>query len=233
VKTIADRIIAFNRSLSFKGTLPPNIRIMNPFKEDKQAVKVSETFYEKYYSDNNPRRLILGINPGRFGAGATGVPFTDPKRLIEKLEIEYHGKLLHEPSSVFVYEMIDAFGGAEAFYANFYINSVCPLGFTIIDKNGKEKNYNYYDSKELLTAVREFAVWNIQKQIAISGTGDVCYCMGTGTNLKILQKINQEYRFFNTIISLEHPRFIVQYKQKQKEHYIRQYVMKLNEHRFV
>lgn len=196
-------------------------------------MKVSETFYEKYYSDNNPRRLILGINPGRFGAGATGVPFTDPKRLIEKLEIEYHGKLLHEPSSVFVYEMIDAFGGAEAFYANFYINSVCPLGFTIIDKNGKEKNYNYYDSKELLTAVREFAVWNIQKQIAISGTGDICYCMGTGTNLKILQKINQEHRFFNTIISLEHPRFIVQYKQKQKEHYIRQYVMKLNEHRFV
>jgi hypothetical protein len=233
VKTVAERIIEFNRSLSFKGTLPPHIRIMNPFQEDEQAASVSEAFYGKYYNDNNPRRLILGINPGRFGAGATGVPFTDPKRLIEKVGIEYHGKLLHEPSSVFVYEMMDAFGGAQTFYRNFYINSVCPLGFTIVDKNGKEKNYNYYDSKDLLAAVKEFAVWNIKKQIAISGTGDICYCMGTGTNLKILQQLNQKHHFFNTIVPLEHPRFIVQYRHKQKEHYIREYVRKLNEHRFI
>jgi hypothetical protein len=233
VKTVAEKIIGFNRSLSFKGSLPSDIRIMNPFQEDEQAVSVSEAFYRKYYSDQNPRRLILGINPGRFGAGATGVPFTDPKRLIDKLGIEYSGKLLHEPSSVFVYEMIDAFGGAKAFYRNFYINSVCPLGFTIADKNGKEKNYNYYDSKELLTAVREFAVWNIKQQISISGTGDICYCMGTGTNLKILKQLNEEYHFFDTIVPLEHPRFIVQYKQKQKEYYIQEYIRKLNEYRFI
>ncbi len=27
------------------------------------------------------RYLILGINPGRFGGGITGIPFTDPIRL--------------------------------------------------------------------------------------------------------------------------------------------------------
>ena len=134
MKTIAEKIIEFNRNLSFKGKLPANIRIMNPFGEAPQAMKVSEVFYKKFYNDFHPRRLILGINPGRFGAGTTGIPFTDPKRLIEKLGIEYEGKLLHEPSSVFVYEMIDAYGGAKQFYGNFYINSVCPLGFTIADK---------------------------------------------------------------------------------------------------
>ena len=205
---------------------------MNPFGEAPQAMKVSEVFYKKFYNDFHPRRLILGINPGRFGAGTTGIPFTDPKRLIEKLGIEYEGKLLHEPSSVFVYEMIDAYGGAKQFYGNFYINSVCPLGFTIADKNGKEKNYNYYDSKELFALVKDFAVENIEKQIAISGTGDVCYCLGTGTNLKILQQLNTKYNFFKVIIPLEHPRFIVQYKQKQKAYYIREYVRKLNEFRF-
>ena len=37
-------------------------------------------------------------------------------------------------SSVFIYDMIAAFGGAEQFYSRFYINSLSLLGFT---KNGK------------------------------------------------------------------------------------------------
>jgi len=49
---------------------------MNPFRENPEALIVSGKFYKKYYNDNNPRFLILGINPGRFGAGVTGIPFT-------------------------------------------------------------------------------------------------------------------------------------------------------------
>ncbi len=96
--------------------------------------------------------MILGINPGRFGGGVTGIPFTDPKRVIEKCGLAYSGEMKHEPSSVFVYEMIDAFGGAIKFYEQFYIHSVCPLGFTNINNKGKAINYNYYDSKELTKA---------------------------------------------------------------------------------
>ena len=180
--TFADRIIAFNKQLDFHGGLPEGISIMNPFRENVNIIPVSSGFYRKYYNDNNPRHLILGINPGRFGAGITGIPFTDPKRLIEKCALEFSGELKHEPSSVFVYEVIDAFGGSEEFYRRFYINSVCPLGFTSNRPDGKELNYNYYDSKELTNAVYSFIIDNIRKQISIGVETDVCFCFGTGKN---------------------------------------------------
>jgi hypothetical protein len=44
-------------------------------------MKICSSFYQKYYADNKKRSLIIGINPGRFGAGVTGIPFTDPIRL--------------------------------------------------------------------------------------------------------------------------------------------------------
>ncbi len=100
MKTFADRIIAFNQSLDFNGTLPAGIRIMNPFKEDPDILPVSAGFYRKYFDDSEPRHMILGINPGRFGGGVTGVPFTDSKRLKQECKLPYFGKETHEPSSV-------------------------------------------------------------------------------------------------------------------------------------
>lgn len=229
MKTLADRIIAFNQALEFNGTLPSGIRIMNPFKENKDILPISSTFYKKYYDDNSKRHLILGINPGRLGAGLTGIPFTDPKRLVSKCNIPYTGESAHEPSSVFVYEVIDAFGGAEAFYKRFYIHSICPLGFTSIKADGKEVNYNYYDSKELTDCVLDFIVDNIQKQIALGVYTNICYCFGTGKNEKFLQELNKKYRFFQKIIALEHPRFIMQYKSKSKEEYIEKYLRAFGE----
>jgi hypothetical protein len=113
MSTFADRIIEFNRSLEFNPELPYGISVMNPFIESPEALKISSAFYKKFYNDNKMRRLILGINPGRFGAGVTGVPFTDTKRLSDKCGLEIKGKHTHEPSSVFIYEVIDAYGGAE------------------------------------------------------------------------------------------------------------------------
>src|ERR1700760_3199068 len=155
--SFADRIIRFIEQLHYTGDpLPAGIRIMNPYLESEQAMAISKTFYQRFYNDNNKRHLILGINPGRFGAGLTGIPFTDTKRLVSECHIPYEGKISHEPSSVFVYDMIHAFGGAEAFYSKFYINSLCPLGFTIVDDKGKEKNYNYFDNPALQKATTSF-----------------------------------------------------------------------------
>lgn len=224
MKTFADKIIAFNESLEFNGTLPKGIRIMNPFKENKDILPISSTFYKKYYNDNLKRHLILGINPGRLGAGLTGIPFTDPKRLVANCHIPYTGESAHEPSSVFVYDVINAFGGPEAFYKRFYIHSVCPLGFTSVKADGKEVNYNYYDSKELTDSVYDFIIENIQKQIALGVHTDICYCFGTGKNEKFLLEINKKYSFFGKIIALEHPRFVMQYKAKSKEVYIEKYL---------
>jgi hypothetical protein len=228
--TFADSVIDFNKQLEYTGPqLPAGIRIMNPFKEEEQAMRISSQFYHKYYNDDGKRHIILGINPGRFGGGVTGIPFTDPKRLKSECGIEYNSKITHEPSSVYVYEMINAYGGAEAFYNKFYINSLCPLGFTIIDKKGKEKNYNYYDSRELCTTVTPFIIENIKSQISLGVYTDVCFCFGTGQNEKFIRKLNDEHGFFEKIVALEHPRFIMQYKSKSKQAYIDKYLEAFSE----
>lgn len=223
--TFGQKVILFNRQLEYTGApLPAGIRIMNPFREHEQALRISELFYNKYYNDDNARHIILGINPGRFGGGLTGIPFTDPKRLRSACHIGYQGKVTHEPSSVFVYEMINAYGGPEAFYRDFYINSPCPLGFTTVNADGKEKNYNYYDSKALTDAVTGFMTDNIRKQIALGIDTDTCFCFGTGKNESFLNKLNKQYGFFKRIVALEHPRFIMQYKAKTKLFYIDKYL---------
>lgn len=221
--TFADKVIHFNQNLHFEGTLPEGIGIMNPFRDNHGALEVSSRFYKKYYDDHQPRHLILGINPGRFGAGLTGVPFTDPKRLEEKCGIPFPGPKAYEPSSVFVYDVIEAYGGAASFYDRFYINSVCPLGFVRKTEKG-EVNYNYYDSKALTAAALPFILDSIGKHLALGVQTDLCFCFGTGQNYRFLEQLNREHRFFGRILPLDHPRFVMQYKLKSKATYIEKYL---------
>lgn len=223
MKTFAEKVIQVNKNLRFDGVLPGGIQVMNPFR-DREAFNVSSAFYNKYYSDFKKRFLILGINPGRFGAGLTGIPFTDPKRLIGDCGIPYSGKPTHEPSSVFIYEMIKAYGGTQQFYSQFYINSLSPLGFTASTPAGNVVNYNYYDSEALRIAVTPFIIKNITTQIKIGTYTDTCVCFGTGKNEQFLQKLNQQYGFFSNIVALEHPRYIMQYQSKNKQFYIDKYL---------
>jgi hypothetical protein len=222
--TFADKVISFYKSLDFSGALPPGISIMNPYRDNPDIIEVITGFYRKFYNDNKSRHLILGINPGRFGAGVTGIPFTDTKRLKDYCGIILPGLETFETSSVYVYEMITRYGGPEKFYSGFYINSLSPLGFTSRSGSGREINYNYYDSKKLMEAVKSFIIWNIQEQIKIGIECDVCFCFGTGKNFKYLSELNDEYSFFGKIVPLEHPRYIMQYKSKQKEFYIKKYL---------
>jgi hypothetical protein len=223
--TFAENAIRFNERLQYTGgPLPTGIRIMNPFAEFPEVSHISSAFYRKYYNDKRTRHLILGINPGRFGAGLTGIPFTDPKRLVSECSIEYTGNPTHEPSSEFIYEMIRAYGGANSFYGNFYINSICPLGFTETGLNGREKNYNYYDSRELTERVNGFIVENLHSLSQMDVYTDVCFCFGIGQNEKYLRKINGQHNFFREIVSLEHPRYIMQYQRANKDFYIEKYI---------
>ncbi len=219
----ADRAIKYYKNLDFKGTLPEGISMMNPIREHAHIKAITTQFYKKYYSDNNKRHLILGINPGRLGAGSTGIPFTDTKRLIEKCNIPIVDLHTHEPSSVFVYDVIEAFGGPHKFYSKFYINSVCPLGFTIAQKGKKDINFNYYDDSKLQNAVYGFIKWNIETQIELGCYSDICFCLGTGKNFNFLNALNKKEKYFNQIIPLDHPRYVMQYKLKQKDVYIEKY----------
>ncbi|NJN33535.1 MAG: DUF4918 family protein [Saprospiraceae bacterium] len=213
--TFADKVIDFNKKIHFEGQLPDGIRIMNPFRDTPSVLATSSAFYKKYYDDFEPRHLILGINPGRHGAGLTGVPFTDPKRLKEKCGVDFEGTLAHEPSSVFVYEIIETYGGLEAFYRDFYINSPCPLGFTKINERKKEVNYNYYDSKTLTEAVSEFMVESMEKHLALGIKTDVAFCLGAGQNFKFLSKLNKYIEKENKILRLLQLMIILVWNKKE------------------
>ena len=216
----AEMIINFYRSLE-PPPLPKGIEILFP-QENKEVMKVVETFFCKFYNDTNPRHLIFGINPGRFGAGTTGINFTAPKQLKEFCGIDHSFKSQTELSAEFIYESIQAYGGVEKFYANYFITSVSPLGFL---KNGL--NLNYYDDKKLQTVVTPFIINSIQKQISLGFKTDFCICIGGDKNLKFFSALNQEYEFFEEIVPLPHPRFIMQYRRKQRENYIQQYLLAL------
>jgi len=217
-------VIRFFKELEFSGSLPPGISIMNPFRNNPHILPVITQFYKKFYNDTNQRYLIMGINPGRFGAGVTGIPFTDSKRLAEKCGLSIPDLKTFETSSVFVYEMIEAFGGVEQFYNKFFISAVCPLGFILVNDKGKNINYNYYDNPKLTTAVKGFITDSLAKQLEFGIRKETCFCLGTGKNFNFLVKLNGELKVFDKIVPLEHPRFIMQYKSKQKDLYIKKYL---------
>lgn len=195
---------------------------MNPYR-DSNTLDVVHFFYKKFYNDTRERTLILGINPGRFGGGITGIPFTDPLKLETNCDIENKLPKKTELSADFIYRMIEAFGGPKKFYEQFYIGAVCPLGFT---EHGK--NLNYYDIKELQESLHDFIVQSIQKQLTFGINRKVCYCLGEGENFKFLSRLNKVHGFFKEIIPLAHPRFIMQYKRKEIDAYIKKYLEELS-----
>lgn len=226
--TFAEKAVSFFKTLEYKGELPSYVSIMNPFRNNPLVMPVIKEFFIKFYNDNKTRHLILGINPGRFGAGSTGIPFTDTKRLSEKCGISIPGIQTHEPSSAFIYEMIDAFGGTDSFYSCFYISAVSPLGFTISGKNDKQVNYNYYDSNQLTGSIYSFIVESLESQLDFGIERDVCFCLGTGKNYRFITEFNKNSGYFKQIIPLEHPRFIMQYRSKLKQEYIMKYINELS-----
>jgi hypothetical protein len=214
----ATDLFKFYRSLRPSLELPNDVVWLYPQK-DPVVMDVVKQFLDKYYNDSHQRRLLFGINPGRFGAGVTGVNFTAPRQLSQFCGIDHPFKDQSELSAEFIYDMIDQYGGPEKFYRNFFITSVCPLGFI---KHGK--NINYYDDRELLATVEPFIISAIEKQLKLNVDRDTCYSIGGEKNCKYLNKLNQQYNWFGKIIPLAHPRFIMQYRRKKKQEFIDAYI---------
>ncbi|MGO3237869.1 MAG: uracil-DNA glycosylase family protein [Psychroflexus halocasei] len=216
MKTFAENIINYYKQLQLEEDLGNDIQQINPYQNNPLIEKTVKKFYTKYFNDNRKRQLIIGINPGRLGVGVTGIPFTDTKRLEEDCGIKIPNIKSHEPSSIFVYQMIEKYGGAEKFYQDFYVNSVCPVGF--IRKNKKENwvNCNYYDFDWLFEKLENFIVTQLKEQIAFGIDRSTCFVLGK-KNAKYLERINAKEKLFDKIIVFNHPRYIVQYKSKQSD----------------
>lgn len=218
MNTFADSLMHYYSDLKPPKGLPKEVEVMNPYQNEK-TFEIASTFYRKYYDDNNERIICFGINPGRFGAGITGVPFTDPIKLEEACGIKNSFDKKAELSTRFIYEMIDAYGGPKRFYSKFYISAVSPLGYL---KDGI--NLNYYDIKGHKELFEKYALNEIKKQFPLGISRKVAFSIGKGQNIKFLNWLNEKYDLFDSIIPLSHPRWVMQYRLKRKEEFIQEYI---------
>ncbi len=219
--TFAEKATRYFSNLKLPKRLPNEISILNPYfkKEVNNAV---QRFFKKYFDDNENRVFVFGINPGRFGGGLTGISFTDPVALWEECGIENDLGERQEPSSKFIYRMIKEYGGVKKFYSKIFITALYSLA---IIKDGK--NYNYYDSLKLYDSLKTQIVSAIKEQIMFGADRRFAVCLGK-KNAKYFNEINKEHNFFEELRVLHHPRYIMQYRSKEVNNYIADYINALS-----
>jgi Domain of unknown function (DUF4918) len=220
--TFADQVIDFYLNGERPEIATPGFSIMDPF-AGEPVIKCLTDFSHAMYGDRNERLFVIGINPGRFGGGVTGIPFTDPWALRECCGIETSVTGKRELSSEFVYAFIEQFGGAREFYRHCFLTAVLPFGLL---RDGK--NVNYYDDRALLTELTPYIVRTLRWQIEFGTRRDVAIVLGGGKNFDCLTRINNEHHFFDRLVPLDHPRFIMQYRRKKVDEYILRYVDTIN-----
>ncbi|MGH2645242.1 MAG: uracil-DNA glycosylase family protein [Chitinophagaceae bacterium] len=155
-----------------------------------------------YYNDSNQRRFIIGINPSRYGAGVTGVPFTDTKRLENACGIKMQSAHTHEVSSVFMYDMIEAYGGVKNFFKDFYINSPFPSAIIRRTKEDQWLNANYYDDPILFETVKDFMIASLKKHIVLGLATSEVFILGK-KNADFISRLNKEAKLFDQLTILE------------------------------
>ena len=89
-----------------------------------------------------------------------------------------------EISAAFMFEVMEAYGGVEKFYSDFFFTTTMPLGLL---KN--DKNYNYYDDMETQTALEPYIEETLLKQMSFPQAKPNIICVGQGKNLKYLTSI--------------------------------------------
>jgi hypothetical protein len=217
VSTFGERALRFYTSLELRNKLPRGIAVLNPYGNPRIRDYVS-SFLFKFFSDNHKRVLAFGINPGRFGAGITGVTFTDPMALETYCRIPNDLPKKRELSSVLIYEFINLWGSPEKFYRDFFLTAVSPLGFV---KDGR--NFNFYDHPALLRDIKPFLIRSIESQIGFGTRRETAIVLGTGKIRNVFEDLNRECSFFKTVHAVEHPRFIMQYRRRKLRDYLLKY----------
>lgn len=219
--SFSNKAIKYFRSLKTHKPVHGGIEIINPY-EFGDVNSVVKNFYKKFYKDDKKRIFMIGINPGRFGGGLTGIAFTDPVALRENCGIENNLGSRKELSSRFIYNVAERFGGVNKFFSRIFLTALYP--FAII-KDGK--NYNYYDDKLLRDNLTTEIIKTIKSQIEFGAKRDFAILLGK-RNAEYFNPINEKHKFFKRIFVLEHPRYIMQYKLKQIDRYIGKYIDTIN-----
>ena len=121
MRTLVDNYINFSRTFveNHKEELANNnISILTDFLDNEFYIR---EFYKEFVEPNTPKIVLCGINPGRKGAGKTGVSFLDFRSLSKILpELK---KDDFEKSGSFIYSVIEEFG-CHNFYENIYVTNI-------------------------------------------------------------------------------------------------------------
>lgn len=216
-KTWSQHIVEYYENLQVP-VLPAGYSCLNTY-QSIETKAILHQFASKYLSDQNERTLIFGINPGRFGAGITGISFTDPIRLESSLGIANSFAKRSELSSQFIYKVIDTFGGVQLFYSHFFMSALFPMALL---HNGK--NINYYEIPNWKTLLQVRIEKEIDKHLLWNVNRKRCICIGMGENFKFMKELNQRNRWFQNIEVLPHPRWIMQYRRKELDLMVELYV---------
>lgn len=198
-----DRYLNDTAFLSLIGDL--GICIPSDFVNNGEGIAA---FWEKYYGNAVPRIMICGINPGRLGAGKTGIPFLDfasLSQLIPCIERQYS-----ENSASFFFEVVKSFG-AESFFKTFYVTNFSSVGFV---KDGV--NFNYHD---LPQAALETVERNFLAEIAIVEPTHVI-SLGREVHLSVLKLLPSS---IDCSHYLPHPSWVAIYRSNERDYWVQRY----------
>jgi len=121
-----------------------DICVLSDFVQNREGINA---FCQKFYGDVIPHVMISGINPGRFGAGMTGIPLLDFMSLSQLISGTDRVEL--EKSASFIFQVVRRLG-IETFLRTFYVNNFSSVGYL-----RNEKNLNYYDLPQAALAIVE------------------------------------------------------------------------------
>lgn len=205
-------------NLHLEHPLPQGVDVLQPY-ANPEVRKVVHEMCRQYYSGAHPRIPLWGINPGRFGAGLTGLAFTDPTAVKQTLRIQTALDGRRELSAEFMASVIEAYGGPKPFYRDVYMTALSPLGFV-----SGNKNLNFYDSRELQESLTgQIQSW-VRKQCAFELRKGVTIVVGTGKLKDFFERHIRTQCGFDTVVYLEHPRYIMQYKRSEIDTYRQKYI---------
>lgn len=182
------------------------ICILSDFLLNKDGI---DTFWRTYYGGAVPRVVLCGINPGRHGAGKTGIPFLDFQSLSQLISgIDRQDS---ERTAGFFFQVVRQFG-VEAFFHSFYVTNVASVGFI---RDGKNLNYNELPASALEVVERNL----IQEMEIIQPTHVISLgeCVQQAVRKLLPVSVDCSMR-------LPHPSWITTYRAKETDKWAAHYL---------
>jgi len=125
---------------------------------------VMKQFEQQFYADGYPKVVLCGINPGRLGAGKTGIPFIDFASLSKMIPEVCRND--SERSASFFFDVVQSIG-VKTFYQHFYVTNISWIGF---QHNNRNVNYDQLPdaAKDFVYRMFRFEMEQVQAATIIS-----------------------------------------------------------------